>query len=347
MGAEHDITFHSMGSDVRLLIGMPLSEGQVPPDLAAERERAYVEDFASRLSRFERSSELSVLNHDPSEAPSVSRLLATAVSAGVWAAQRSGGLVDPTLMREIEQIGYETSHDGRVPASLEEALTQAPARRRARPRAHEAWRAIEVVNGRVRRPAGLKIDTGGVGKGLCADAVAYRLRHYSRYVVDCGGDLTIGGVGAQIDPYEVAVEHPLSGQRALTLLVGHGGVATSGLNVRVWQRSDGSFAHHLLDPSTGEPAWTGLIGVTALAATALEAETLSKTALLLGPTGARDVLAAKGGVIFYDDGEMELVGPAERPHGVLTETRQNTATRSERGARRDAGRTARPAAKGA
>ena len=28
---------------------------------------------------------------------------------------------------------------------------------------------------------------------------------------------------------------------------------------------DGRFAHHLIDPSTGEPAWTGLVAVTAVA----------------------------------------------------------------------------------
>lgn len=317
MAAEHDMTFHAMGSEVRLLIGPPLSRADLPAHLAAERERSYVEDFASRLSRFDPDSELSVFNDDPSDAPSVSPLLATAVSAGLWAARRSGGLVDPTLLGEIEQAGYETSRDGCVPASLEDALAVAPSRRPARPREPAAWREIEVMSGRARRPKGSKIDTGGVGKGLCADAVAHRLRRYSRCVVDCGGDLAIGGVGAQLDPYEVEVKHPLTGQTALRLSIGHGGVATSGLNVRLWQRDDGSFAHHLLDPSSGQPAWTGLIGVSALAATALEAETLAKTALLLGPTGAREVLATSGGVIFHDDGKMETVGPVEVPHGVL------------------------------
>ena len=87
-----------------------------------------------------------------------------------------------------------------------------------------------------------------------------------------------------------------------------GGVATSGLDVRVWRRPDGRFAHHLLDPSTGEPAWTGLVGATAVAATALEAETLAKAALLSGPERARELLAGRGGLLVHDSGETELVG---------------------------------------
>ena len=87
-----------------------------------------------------------------------------------------------------------------------------------------------------------------------------------------------------------------------------GAIATSGLDRRVWRRPDGSYAHHLLDPSTGEPAWTGLIAATALAPTALEAEALAKAALLSGAQRARRVLAAGGGILVHDSGEVERIG---------------------------------------
>jgi thiamine biosynthesis lipoprotein len=79
--------------------------------------------------------------------------------------------------------------------------------------------------------------------------------------------------------------------------------------VRIWRGPDGRYAHHLLDPATGEPAWTGLIGATALADIAVEAETLSKTALLSGPAGGREVLAEQGGLLVHDNGRVEPVGP--------------------------------------
>ena len=146
--------------------------------------------------------------------------------------------------------------------------------------------------------------------------VAAQLRGYSRFVVDCGGDIRIGGANALVSPYEVFVEHPLTGDRAFVLRLGSGGVATSGLNVRIWRGEDGRYAHHLLDPSTGEPAWTGLIGVTALGDTAVEAETVSKAALLSGPDGARAILAERGGLMVHDDGRVEPVGPLAAPPRV-------------------------------
>jgi thiamine biosynthesis lipoprotein len=318
MSPVADMTFRSMGSDIRLIIETPLQPGLPAPEQAAETERAYIEDFARRLSRFRDDSELCALNADPAEEVRASMLMRTAVAAGLWAAERSGGLVDPTLAGEIEAVGYETSQEGSAPASLEVALAAAPPRAPARARTPARWREVEVDHerGTVRRPPGLRIDTGGTGKGLAADAVAHRLRAYSRYVVDCGGDIAVGGVGAQLEPIAIAVEHPLTGECVHTLRLGQGGVATSGLNVRIWRRSDGRFAHHLLDPASGEPVWSGLIGATALAPSALEAETLSKLALLTGPDGARRALAEHGGLVVHDDGDVELIGPLREGQGA-------------------------------
>ena len=67
---------------------------------------------------------------------------------------------------------------------------------------------------------------------------------------------------------------------------------------------------------TGEPAWTGLVSVTALAPTALEAETLAKAALLRGPRAAGALLAVHGGVLVHDDGDIELAGPLARPRAT-------------------------------
>jgi thiamine biosynthesis lipoprotein len=317
MSPVADLTFRSMGSDIRLIVEPPLGPGLPVPEQAVVTERAYIEDFARRLSRFRPDSELCALNGDPRREVPASMLMRTAVSAGLWAAERSGGLVDPTLAGEIEAVGYETSQEGSVPAPLQVALAAAPTRAPASARTPARWREVEVDNerGTVRRPPGLRIDTGGTGKGLAADAVAHRLRAYSRYVVDCGGDIAVGGVGAQLEPIAIAVEHPLSGECIHTLSLRAGGVATSGLNVRIWKRPDGRFAHHLLDPATGEPVWSGLIGATAIAPSALEAETLSKLALLTGPAGARRALAEHGGIVVHDDGDVELIGPLHEGRG--------------------------------
>ena len=224
-----------------------------------------------------------------------SRLLRRAVAAALLGARRTGGLADPTLLDAVEAAGYDRSRTGVEPASLEAALRAAPPRRPATP--GRRWREVEVGAATISRPPGLRLDLGGSAKGLAADWAASRLD--GRYVVDCGGDVRVGGTR------DVALRGT-----AHTLRVTDGAVATSGIDRRVWRRTDGSFAHHLLDPGTGQPAWTGLISATALAPTALEAEALAKAALLSGPRGARRVLAACGGILVHDDGRSEALRPA-------------------------------------
>jgi thiamine biosynthesis lipoprotein len=312
--SEHDLTFDAMGSHVRFLIGEP-GEGMAPAAAAAERARELIVEFDRALSRFKPDSELCRLNADRRQRVPASELLRRAVGAGLEAAERSGGLVDPTLVREIEATGYAASRAGMQGAPLAAALAEAPPRRPARPNPQARWRGISVdeERGEVVRPPGVLFDTGGAGKGLAADLVAEQLRGYSRFVVDCGGDIRIGGPDALVNPYEVYVEHPLTGERGFVLRLSRGGVATSGLNVRIWRDDDGGYAHHLLDPATGEPAWTGLVGATALGDTAVEAETLSKAALLSGPERARAVLAEQGGLIVHDSGRVQPVGPLATP----------------------------------
>jgi thiamine biosynthesis lipoprotein len=111
----------------------------------------------------------------------------------------------------------------------------------------------------------------------------------------------------------VHIRHPLRDEIAHSFTVTTGAVATSGLQTRVW-RSDGGFAHHLIDPARGTCAWTGVIQASALAPTALEAETLAKAALLSGPPCGRRWLERHGGLLVHDDGHVELCGPLrERP----------------------------------
>ena len=130
-----------------------------------------------------------------------------------------------------------------------------------------------------------------------------------RLAISCGGDLTLRGT--LTSPWDVAVDGAHTGTVVHRLRVRSGGVATSGVSSRLWRRADGTYAHHLLDPSTGEPAWTGLVAATAVGATALDAEILAKTAVLAGPAVGRRLLARRGGVLQHDDGRIEVAaGPA-------------------------------------
>jgi FAD:protein FMN transferase len=304
---EHESTIELFGSQVRILIGAPVTDDARSPELLTLELEAFLRRFHRRLTRFDPSSELSRLNADPLPSHHASQLLAVALTAGLWTAEQSGGLVDPTLTGELEAAGYARSRVGMQGAPLEEALLTAPPRRPATPRSDAHWRqfSVDARTGMVLRPPGVRFDTGGSGKGLAADLCARRLAGYATFVVDAGGDVRIGGA----EPVErlVEIEHPCRTKSAHAFEMASGAVATSGIARRIWRHGDG-FAHHLLDPSTGRAAWTGVIQATALGETALEAETLAKAALLSGPERGAAILEAGGGVLVLDDGDVLTAG---------------------------------------
>jgi len=305
-----DHRFASMGGTARVTL-----ESAVTPRAELERHagaiRAVIADAEAALTRFRADSELSALNRDPRTAVPASPLLRHLALAVRAAGARSGGLVDATLLGPLEEQGYATSRAGVAPATLDEALASAPPRRPARPHPSRAHAGVGVDgHGRVVRPPGVRLDSGGLGKGLAADLAAMTVPQGIRYAISCGGDLAVGGNPPEL-PWEIAVHSARTGDEIHRLRVRAGGVATSGITSRIWRRPDGSYAHHLIDPSTGAPAWTGLVAVTAVAVTTIDAEVLAKTALLSGPERARTLLGRRGGVLQHDDGRIEIV--AGRP----------------------------------
>lgn len=312
MGEPVDISFKALGSRIRVIIDTTEPNGMPAAANAAEGVEHFIHRFDETLSRFREDSELSRFNRDGRDVVPASGLLRTAVRAGLWAAERTGGLVDPTLLPEIEAVGYRSSRAGMDGLDMEELLTDAPDRASAHASRDRAWQDFEVDDdaGTIRRPPGLGFDPGGTDKGLAADMAAGLLEGYPRFLISCGGDIRVGGPMAGEVPFEVFVEHPASGARPHLFKIGGGGIATSGIGARSWHGDEGRPVHHLLDPSTGEPVWSGLIGTTALAATAMEAEALSKAALLSGPEKAREILGAHGGILVHESREIEVAGNA-------------------------------------
>lgn len=303
----HDVRFRAMGTRMRVAAAGP------SPSLhhRVRAARAALEHAGRQLTRFDAGSALSRLNASEQHTVQAGPLLRDHVRAALHAAERSAGLVDPTLLDAAERAGYRGSRDGLPRPDLDAALAAAPARRRAAGDPASPWRLIEVDDaaGTITRPPGVRIDLGGTAKGHAADRALALLRGARHALVDCGGDLALGGSAGRT--HAVLVEHPRTGECIATLRVASGGVATSGITARAWKREEG-WAHHLLDPATGEPCWSGLLSATAVAGSALDAEVLAKTAFLRGPAGARSVLRRGGGVLVHEDGDVEIVAPASR-----------------------------------
>ncbi len=293
---EASRTFTCFGGNTTVIVEGAGPLGEPGDAVIAARDQLLL--WHAAFSRFKPESELSALNDDPATSVPVSAIMARFVQAVIDAARATGGLVDATMLGEIERLGYKTERfQGSLALPL--ALALAPARRPAGAHPDRRWSTIEVDLGTstVTRPPGVRLDGGGIVKGLLADVVGEMLQEHNSFLVDCEGDLRVGG-SAGLER-SVAVTAPLSQRVLHEFTLADGAVATTSITKRSWMERLRP-AHHLIDPATGLPAYTGIVQATALAPTALEAEALAKAALLSGPAGAADWLP-HGGMLLLDD----------------------------------------------
>jgi FAD:protein FMN transferase len=303
--SETQATFPCFGSTCSVYVIGDGAAGSA--DEAVTWARAQLEHWHRDFSRFEPDSELSRMNEHRSHAVEVSPAMARFAALARRAAELTNGLVDATLLGEIETAGYVT--DLADPVDLREAIARAPLRAPARASSGSRWRLLRVdtTENVVFRPPGVRLDSGGLAKGMFCDILAETLGTHDAFAVDCAGDVRVGG-RARVER-AIQVASPFGRGILHTFTDSDTAAATSGIGRRSWLDDQGRPCHHLLDPSTGRPAFTGIVQVTALAARAALAEVFAKAAILSGPRQARGWLP-DGGVIVYDDGRHELVEPS-------------------------------------
>ena len=287
--------FTAMNSDVYVaVVGGPRSLVALAERRAHELER--------RWSRFLPSSEISRLNAAGGETLAVStdtiRLVAAACDA--WAF--TSGRYDPTVLDAMLHLGYERSFET-VQAGLAEALCAIPA---------VGCDGIEIdeIAATVRLPRGVRLDPGGIGKGLAADLISEELlcAGAGGAMVSMGGDVRVRGEGPHRDGWSVGIEHPVHRTRSLaTVQLVDGAVATSSRIGRRWRRMDG-MAHHLLNARTGRPT-VGVTAVSVIAATGAWADALTKVCCT-DPAGAAldGRLGRATAIVVHDDGQVEVLG---------------------------------------
>ena len=174
----------------------------------------------------------------PSRRGVSSRLMAGAVAAAIHAAERSGGLVDPTLIGALEAAGYAESRRNAMPASLADALRVAPPRRAA---GSVARRPVARRSSSRGARSGGRRACGSTSAGPPRDSPPTARRRslagQGTFAVDAGGDIVLGGVSET--PRKVTVAHPLDDRPALEFDLTAGAVATSGLGTRIWRTGVG------------------------------------------------------------------------------------------------------------
>ncbi|MBI3449355.1 MAG: FAD:protein FMN transferase [Acidobacteria bacterium] len=243
----------------------------------AEEEAARVE---AKFSRYLPGNVVHAINHAGGRAIQVDDETAHLIEYAATCHEMSSGLFDITsgVLRRL----WKFDGGDHVPSQpeIQEVLKLV------------GWHRVSWWRPSFTMPAGMEIDLGGIGKEYAVDRAASLIAAVcdAAFLVNFGGDLFASGRRRGGRPWRVGVDDPSkTGEAAIHRIeLPAGGLATSG-DARRFVMWKGTRLGHILNPKTGWPVAGAPRSVTVMAATCVEAGTLSTLAYLQGPQ-AREFL---------------------------------------------------------
>lgn len=131
----------------------------------------------------------------------------------------------------------------------------------------------------------LYVDLSTIAKGFAVDELAAILESHQihNYIVEIGGELRVKGVKELGDPWRIAIEKPISEEKAVQNIIepGTNAVATSG-DYRNFYEQDGIRYSHIINPKTGFPISHRLVSVTVFHPSCALADGLATGFMVLG-----------------------------------------------------------------
>ncbi len=124
----------------------------------------------------------------------------------------------------------------------------------------------------------MAIDVGAVAKGFAADRAKEILEknHVKRAIVNFGGNILTIGSKQNNKPWQIGVQHPDQSRGAYFGIIplDDKTIVTSGTYERYFE-ANGKRYHHILDTKTGYPVDNGLLSVSIITDSSINADVLS------------------------------------------------------------------------
>jgi thiamine biosynthesis lipoprotein len=268
----------TMGTGYELKL-VPAPGQTLPADLKTEIDALLVQ-VNRRMSTYEPDSELSRFNRNPStDWIAVSPELQQVVAEGLRISDLSNGAFDITVGPLVNLWGFgPESRRDQVPS--DEAIAQARER-------VGYWR----LHARAEPPAlkkdrpDLYVDLSALAKGYGVDQLAdlVEAKGIHNYLVSISGDLRAKGLNGKGQPWTVAIERPVPGQRSVERLIriSDHAVSTAG-DYRNYFEQNGRRYSHIINPRTGRPVLQTLVSVTVVSKLDLQADAIDTALLAAG-----------------------------------------------------------------
>ena len=247
--------------------------GQAALDGAAD----LIEEVESLWSVTEETSEIYQANHSGGQTASLSDTTVDLLSFTLEMAEKTGGVLDPTIYPVLTAWGFTT--DKKQVPSQEEI---------ARLLEKVDYSRIQLEGNLLTVPEGMELDLGAVGKGYAGDLVAEKLKEYGieSAILSLGGNIQAVGSRPDGADWRIGIRAPWTESYLGILEISDAAVVTSGAYENYFEDEAGNLYWHILDPATGYPADSGLSSVTIIGEEGRMCDALSTALFVMGREGA-------------------------------------------------------------
>ena len=282
---------------------------------AAEQE---ILDLEARLSVTDENSEIYALDRDGQAelSPDTAELMQTALEM----CGRTQGALDISIYPVLRAWGFTTgSYQIPTQEELQTLLASVD------------YRSVSLENGTASIAQGMEVDLGSVAKGYTGDKVAQLLRDggVTSALLNLGGNVQLIGGKPDGSDWRVAVQDPESDGYLGVLCLQDKAAITSGGYERYFVGDDGQTYWHIIDPSTGAPAHSGLLSVTVIGDRGVICDALSTALFVMGLDKAADYWRQYGdfeAVFVLEDGSIAITSGLQECFSLADDFTDRTLT---------------------
>ncbi|MBC5657007.1 FAD:protein FMN transferase [Clostridium sp. TF06-15AC] len=276
-----------------------------------EKVKRRVEELEGEFSTTQENSDIFYLNQEKTAKLSddTRYLMQEALALGA----ETDGALDISIYPVVQSWGFTTGNY-RVPSESErESLLKSV-----------DYRLVGLEADTASIEPGMMVDLGGVGKGFTGDEVVKTMKEdgVTSALFSLGGNIQTIGTKPDGEKWYVGIKDPESDGYLGGVRVQDEAVITSGGYERYFTDDDGTIYWHIMDPSTGAPAHSGLISVTIIGPCGLRCDGLSTALFVMGREKAaahwaahqdyEAVLVDEGGTIWLTPGLKDRFIPVDQ-----------------------------------
>lgn len=291
-------TYHALGTEIKLTV---FQKGQVP---ALDEAYDLIQHYEDLLTVNRTESEIMSINHaSGKKAVTVSAISYDLVKQAVTVSRENHGFnaaIGPLV--KLWHIGFK---DAEVPTDQEvqERLKLIDPQRIV---LNDDDRSVFLLD------KGMELDLGGIAKGYIADAIKalWLSLEVEQGIINLGGNILLVGPSVHTDGlWNVGVQSPFDTRSDYlgVLKIPASSIVTSGIYERFLKKQGHNY-HHIMDPLTGYPVKTDLVGVTVISPRSIDGEIWSSLGFYNDYEGTLKLLNDEtiGLVFVYKDRSVRL-----------------------------------------